>query len=79
MIYLIYLSGVWNFSIAAYRLLSLDAVVPMQEKRHKVPTFASSQALLPNSMMQLNIHATHRAPNGASRLVQAMSAWPVKT
>ena len=29
--------------------------------------------------MQLTLHATRRTPHGASRLVQAMSAWLVKT
>ena len=29
--------------------------------------------------MQLTLHATRRTPRGASRLVQAMSAWLVKT
>ena len=28
--------------------------------------------------MQLTLHATRRTPHGASRLVQAMSAWLVK-
>lgn len=31
------------------------------------------------SRMQLTPHATHRTPRGASSLVHAMSAWPVKT
>ena len=29
--------------------------------------------------MQLNLHATRRTPHGASRLVQAVSSWSVKT
>ena len=29
--------------------------------------------------MQLTLHATRRTPHGASRLVQAMSAWSAKT
>ena len=29
--------------------------------------------------MQLTLHATRRKPHGASRLVQAMSAWSVET
>ena len=29
--------------------------------------------------MQLTLHATRRTPHGASRLVQAMSAWSVIT
>ena len=31
------------------------------------------------SRMQLTLHATRPAPHSASRLVQAISAWPVKT
>ena len=31
------------------------------------------------SRMQLTLHATRPTPHGASRLVQAMSAWSVKT
>ena len=38
---------------------------------------SDSQAVL--SRMQLALHATRRTPHGASRLVQAMSAWSVKT
>ena len=29
--------------------------------------------------MQLTLHAARRTPHGASRLVQAMSTWSVKT
>ena len=32
----------------------------------------------PPRRMQLTLHATRRTPHGASRLVQAMSAWSVK-
>ena len=38
---------------------------------------SASQAVL--SRMQLTLHATRLTPHGASRLVQAMSAWSVKT
>ena len=31
------------------------------------------------SRMPLTLHATRRSPHGASRLVQALSAWSVKT
>ena len=31
------------------------------------------------SRTQVALHATHRTPHGASRLVHAMSAWSVKT
>ena len=37
----------------------------------------ASQAVL--CSMQLTLHAPRRTPQGASRLVQAMSAWSVKT
>ena len=37
----------------------------------------ASQAIL--SRMQLTLHATRRTPDGALRLVQAKSAWSVKT
>ena len=38
---------------------------------------SASQAVL--SKMQLTLHETPRPPHGPSRLVQAMSAWSVKT
>ena len=47
--------------------------------------FAISSPLFPSlpgavlGRMQFTLHATHRTPHGASRLVQAMSAWLVKT
>ena len=37
------------------------------------------RAVLINSWMQLTLHATRPKPQGASRLVQAMTAWSVKT
>ena len=40
---------------------------------------SASQAALINSRMQLTLHATRRTTHGASRLVQAMSLWLVKT
>ena len=45
----------------------------------KLPSICkyASQAVL--STMQLTLHATRRTTHGASRLVQAMSAWSVKT
>ena len=49
---------------------SFDSVIHMREK-------SVSQAVL--SGMQLTLHATRPSPHGASRLVQAMSAWSVKT
>ena len=53
-----------------------DAAVHMEKGTHKVPKSAS-QAV--HGEMQLNLLATHRAPHGASRLVQAMSSWSVKS
>ena len=41
------------------------------------PQKRSSNVVL--GRMQLTLHATHPTPHGASRLVQAMSAWSVKT
>ena len=38
---------------------------------------SASQAVL--SRMQVTLHTTRRIPHGKSRLVQAMSAWSVKT
>ena len=43
---------------------------------HKLPKSAS-QAVI--SRVQLILQSAHRAPHGALRLVQAMSAWSVKT
>ena len=47
--------------------------IHMQEGRHKVPESASKAV---RSRMKLNLHATHRTPHGASRMVQAMSCLP---
>ena len=53
------------------------ALIHKQESRHsKVPTSVLRAVL---GRMQLTFHATRRTPHGASRLVQAMSAWLVKT
>ena len=46
-----------------------------KESRHKVPKSVSRAAL---RRMQFTLHATRRTPHGASRLVQALSAWLVK-
>ena len=48
----------------------------MQECTHRVPKSAS-QAVLRKVL--LTLHATRRTPHGASRLVDAMIAWSVKT
>ena len=53
-----------------------EAVIHKQESRHRVPRSASHVVL---SRTKLTLHTTRRTPHGASRLVQAMSAWVVKT
>ena len=56
---------------------SFEAVIYLQKSAQKVRKSAS-QAVL--SRMKLTFHATRRTPtHGASRLVQAMPAWSVKT
>ena len=54
----------------------IGAVIDKQESRHKVPKSVLRAVL---ERMQFTLHATRRTPHGASRLVQAMSAWLVKT
>ena len=44
--------------------------------KHKVPKSVLRTVL---RRMQFTLHATPRTPHGASRLVQAMPAWLVKT
>ena len=56
--------------------VTLCAVVHKQESRHKVPKSVLRAVL---GRIQLTLHATRRTSHGASRLVQAMSAWLVKT
>ena len=74
-------------STKKYPLLSLEwphqktkkligAVIRIQESRHKVPKSVLRGVL---GRTRSTIHATRRTPHGASRLVQAMSAWLVKT
>ena len=53
-----------------------SAVIHKPESRHKVPKSVLRAVL---RRMQFTLHATCRTPHGASRLVQAMSAWSVKT
>ena len=55
---------------------SLVAVVHKQESRHKVPKSVLRAVL---ARMQFTLHTTRRTPHGASRLVQTMPAWVVKT
>ena len=52
------------------------AVIHKQESRHKVPKSVIRTVL---GRMQFTLNATRRAPHGASRVVQAMSAWLMKT
>ena len=54
----------------------IGAVIHEQERRHIVPKSVLRVVL---GRMQFTLHATRRTPHGASRLVQAMSAWLVKT
>ena len=64
-----------------YPLLSLEMphlkTNQLIRRCHPYARKSASQAVL--SRMQLTLHATRRTPHGASRLVQAMSAWSVKT
>ena len=55
---------------------SLVAVIHKQESRHKVPKSVLRAVL---GRMLFILHATRRTLHGASRLVQAMSAWLVET
>ena len=55
---------------------SLTLSSTSKESRHKVPK-SVVQAVL--GRMRFTLHATRRTPHGASRLVQAMHAWLVKT
>ena len=52
-------------------------VIRRQETAHKLPKSTSQEAV--HSRMRLTLHATRRTPHGASRLLQAMSAWSVNT
>ena len=54
---------------------SFKAVIYTHESTHKVWKSASHAVL---GRMQITLHGTRRTPHGASRLVQAMSAWLVK-
>ena len=56
--------------------LLIGVVIHKQESRHKVPK-TDFRAVL--GRMKFAFHATRRRSHGASRLVQAMSAWLVKT
>ena len=61
--------------------LSLDInyvedITHVQQSTHEVPKSASQTVF---SKVLLTLHATHRTPDGASRLLDAMFAWSVKT
>ena len=62
-------------------LLSLEVTTPEYESTNSrcQPHARKSVSKAVLSRMQLAPHATRRTPHGASRLVQAMSAWSVKT
>ena len=76
-------------SYIVYPLLSLEVATPENKpiystllsicnKVRRTRGFAS-QAVLSIDRMQLALHATRPTPHGASRLVQARSAWTGKT
>ena len=54
----------------------IGAVIHKQGSTHKVPKSVLQTVI---RKMQFTLHATRRRPHRALRLVQAMSAWPVKT
>ena len=54
----------------------ISAVIHKQESKHEVPESVLRAVL---GRIQFTLHATRRTPHIASRLVQAMSAWLVKT
>ena len=54
----------------------IEAVILVHESTHKVWKSASRVVLC---RMHFTVHVTPRTPHGASRLVQAMSAWSAKT
>ena len=68
-------------SCIVYPLLFLEMTTPQnklaQSMLSSICRKFASQALL--IRMQLTLHATRPTPVGASRLVQAMSAWSAKT
>ena len=68
-------------SFVVYPLLSLGVVTPENKSIHwtlsSVPVMQDGSPH--KSRMQLTLHATRPTPHGASRLVQAMPVWSVKT
>ena len=60
----------------ANKLELLGAAIQNQETRHKAPKLVLGAVF---GRMQFTLYATRRTPHRASRLVQAMSAWLVKT
>ena len=67
------LSRKWSHQKTKY---VIGAEVHKQERRHMGPKSVVQVVL---GRMQFTLHATRRTPHGVSRLVQAMSAWLVKT
>ena len=68
--------AVTGVAIPEHKVYIIRAVIHTQESRHKVPKSVVRAVL---GRMQFTLHATRRTPQGASRMVQAMSAWLVKT
>ena len=65
-----------------YPLLSPEVGTPENKRIHSTLPSVCKRVRLKSvffSRMQLTLHETHPTPHGASRLVQAMSAWSVKT
>ena len=58
----------------------VGAVIYKQEMGHNIPkSFLRTLVSVVLGRMKFTLHATRRTPHGASRLVQAMPAWLVKT
>ena len=67
-------------SDTVYPLLSLEVATPENKLIHwTLSSICKSALKTVLSRMQLTLHATLPTPHGASRLVQARSAWTGKT
>ena len=70
-------------SFIASPLLLLEAATPEKKKINSFDAVIHMQENPPHkavlSRTELILHATRATPHGASRLVQTMSAWSVKT
>ena len=61
-------------------LLSLEVATPEFKLPHlKLSSICKSTSQAVLSRMQLTLHANHQTPHSASRLVQSISVWSVKT